>query len=150
ANAFLNGKQALLDAGELTRVTFSGYKRVCDELVAAFGKQRRVADLQPDDFASLRNRLAKKWGCIRLGNSIQVIRSIFKHGFDSGLTDQTMRFGPGFKRPSRKTLRLHKAQQGARMFTAEEVRRLLDAADVQVRSMLLVAINCAFGNADVG
>jgi integrase len=150
ANAFLNAKQALLDAGELSPVTFGGYKRVCDEVVAAFGKQRRVADLQPDDFAGLRNRLARKWGPVRLGNAIQVTRSIFKHSYDAVLIDRPLRFGPGFKRPSRKVLRLHKAKQGPKLFTAEEIRRLLEAADVPLKAMILLGINCGFGNADCG
>lgn len=150
ANAFLNAKQALLDAGELSPVTFAGYKRTCDEIVAAFGKQRLVADLQPDDFAALRNRLAKKWGPVRLGNTIQVVRSVFKHAYDSALIDRPMRFGPGFKRPTKKTIRLLKAKQGPKLFTAEEIRKLLDAAGVQLRAMVLLGINCGFGNADCG
>jgi hypothetical protein len=55
ANAFLNAKTALLDGGELSPRTWADYKRVCDLLVAHFGKQRLVADLDPADFAGLRN-----------------------------------------------------------------------------------------------
>jgi integrase len=36
------------------------------------------------------------------------------------------------------------------MFEAEEVRRMLAAADVQMRAMILLGVNCGFGNADVG
>src|SRR5262245_25091468 len=35
-NAFLNHKKALLDAGELSALTFNDYKGACDEIVAAF------------------------------------------------------------------------------------------------------------------
>jgi integrase len=150
ANAFLNAKQALLDAGELSPITFDGYKRTCDEIVAAFGKLRLVADLEPDDFANLRNRLSKKWGPVRLANTIQVVRSVFKHAYDSALIDRPVRFGPGFKRPTKKTIRLHKARQGPKLFAADEVRRLLGAAGVQLRAMIYLGINCAFGNADCG
>jgi integrase len=150
ANAFLNAKQALLDTGELAAVTFAGYKRVCDEIVAAFGKQRLVADVMPDDFAALRNKLSKKWGPVRLGNSIQIVRSVFKHAYDSALMDRPMRFGPGFKRPTRKTIRLHKAAQGPKLFTRDEIRKLLDAANIPLRAMIYLAINCGLGNSDVG
>jgi integrase len=34
------------------------------------------------------------------------------------------------------------------MFTADEIRRLIGAADVQLRAMLLLGINCGFGNSD--
>ncbi len=48
------------------------------------GKSRLVADLDPTDFASLRNKLAKRWGPVRLRDYIQRIRSVFKHAFAEG------------------------------------------------------------------
>ena len=102
-----------------------------DTLVAHMGKTRLVADLDPQDFATLRNKMAKKWGPHRLAVTIQHIRSIFKHAFDAGLIPTPVRFGPGFKRPTKKTFRLHRAEQGPKLFTAEEIRRLLDAAGVR-------------------
>jgi integrase len=149
-NAFLNAKQARVDTGELSPRTWAGYKGACDFLVKHLGKARLVADLGPDDFAALRNRLAKRYGPHGLGTAIQCIRCVCKYAFDAGLIDRPVRYGPGFKRPSKKTLRLHKAKQGAKLFTAEEVRRLVDAAGTPLRAMLLLGINCGFGNADCG
>ena len=60
ANAFLNHKQALLDAEELSPHTWDNYTRAAEELVARMGKTRLVADLDPQDFAGLRNKLAEK------------------------------------------------------------------------------------------
>jgi integrase len=150
ANAYLNHKQALLDAGELSNRSWVEYKGAADLLVSAFGKQRLVADLGPDDFAGLRSRMAERWGPARLGCVIQRVRSVFKHALDVGLIDRPVRLGPGFARPSAKTMRLHRAKQGAKLFTADEIRRMLDAAGLPLRAMLLLAINCGFGNADCG
>jgi integrase len=147
-NLFLNAKQALVDSGELTQRSWDEYKEVCDLLVPHLGKGRLVADLDPDDFAGLRNKMAKRWGPVRLGNAIQRIRSVFKHAFDDGLIDRPVRFGPGFKRPSKKTLRLHKATGGPKLFTAAEVRKLLDATDPTMKAMVYLGINAGFGNAD--
>ena len=36
------------------------------------------------------------------------------------------------------------------MFEAEQVQSILAAADVQVKAMILLVINCGFGNANVG
>jgi integrase len=47
-------------------------------------------------------------------------------------------------------LRLHRAKQGEKLFTAKEIRRLLEAADTQPRGMALSGINCGFGIADCG
>jgi integrase len=150
ANAFLIAKKSLQEAGELSPRTWAEYKEICDLIVSRFGKSRLVDDLSSDDFANLRNKMAKRWGPTRLGNAVQRVRSVFKHVLDAGLIEQPVCFGPGFKRPSAKVLRLHRASQGTKLFTAAEIRRLIDAADVQLRAMALLGINCGFGIADCG
>jgi integrase len=150
ANAFLNQKKALLEAGELSPHTFANYKRAADELVAHMGKTRIVADLDTQDFAALRNKMAKKWGPHRLAVTIQHIRSVFKHAFDAGLIPTPIRFGPGFKRPTKKTFRLHRAEGGAKLFTAEELCKMIAAAAAPMKAMLLLGVNCGLGNSDCG
>jgi integrase len=75
---------------------------------------------------------------------------VFKHGFDAGLIDRPVRFGPGFNRPTKKTIRLHRAGQGLKLFTVEELRRLLGASGPAMKARTLLGINCGFGNADCG
>jgi integrase len=150
ANDFLNAKREARDAGELSPRTWADYRSILDTLVAGLGKHRGVTTLTPQDFAALKNKLAKRNGPHRICTVIQVIRCAFKHAYESGLLDRPMRFGPVFRRTSKKTLRLHRAKQGAKLFAAEEVRRLLGAAGVHLRAMLLLGINCGFGNTDCG
>jgi integrase len=45
---------------------------------------------------------------------------------------------------------LNRARRGPQLFTAEEIRRMLDAAGVQLKAMILLAINAGLGNADCG
>jgi integrase len=162
-NHFRTAKQALVDAGELSPRTFREYKETTDLLAEHFGRGRIVSDIGPDDFSALRNKMAKMWGPVRVGNAIQRVRSVFKYAFDAGLIPTPIRFGPGFKRPSKKTLRLHRAAQGPKLFTVEEVRALVQGALVvgaegpelvqagpQLRTMILLGINCGLGNNDVG
>jgi integrase len=149
-NKFLNAKQAFVDQGRLSPRTWDCYERAAEAVVKTFGGSRLVSDLGPDDFARLQKRLAKRLGPNALVNAIQYVRSIFKWGFESGKIDRPVRFGPDFKRPSKRELRLHRAAQGKKLFTAEEIHKLLGAASVQVRAMILLGINCGFGNADVG
>ena len=120
ANAFLNPSRrcwrrraVAAHPGQLQ----AGRRYAC----VALGKTRLVADLDPQDFAALRNRMAKKWGPHRLAVTIQHIRILFKHAFDAGLIPTPVRFGPGFKRPTKKTFRLHRAEQGPKLFTADEL-----------------------------
>jgi integrase len=81
---------------------------------------------------------------------VQCVRCLLKHALDSGLIDRPARFGPDFRAPSKKVLRLHRAAQGPKLFSADEIRRLLAEAGPQLKAMILLGINCAFGNADCG
>jgi integrase len=147
-NTFLANKQALVENGELSPRTWRDYKETTDLLVSHFGKHRPVADLAPDDFAALRKKMAKRWGLHRVAKNIQYTRSVFKHAFDAGLLDTPMRFGPGFERPSKKTFRLERARQGPKLFTRDEIHKLLGAAGTSMKAMILLAMNAGFGNGD--
>ena len=148
ANAFLNHKRDKVNAGELSPRTWAKYKEVTDLLVKHYGKSRVVADLGPDDFTALKNRMTKTWGPLRVRDFIQHFRSVFKFAFETELIDRPVRFGPGFSRPSKKTMRLLRAEKGPRMFEADELRRMLGAAGVQLKAMILLGVNAGFGNAD--
>src|SRR5262249_18636584 len=63
--------------------------------------------------------------------------------------NSTVRFGPGFERPSQKTMRLHRAKQGPKLFTADEVRKMAEAAGTPMKAMILLGVNCGYGNADI-
>lgn len=150
ANRFLTAKKQRVDSGELSPRSFGEYFLTCKRLLDEFGANRVVADLRSDDFERLRSQIAEIWGPVRLGNEVQRVRSVFKYGYDAGLIEQPVRFGPLFKRPSRKTLRMLRTSKGPRMFEAAEIREILHHAGVHLKAMVLLAINCGFGNSDVG
>ncbi len=161
-NRFLTNKRHLLDTREIMPRTFQDYYQTCARIVDYFGKTRLVTDLAAEDFTFFRATLAAKSGPVRLGNEIQRVRSVFKFADDSGLIDRPVRFGPGFKRPSKKVLRLERAKHGPRMFEADEIRAMIDGRLVAgkegpelvralqpLRTMILLGVNCGFGNTDV-
>jgi integrase len=149
-NRFLTSKQHLLDSGEITRRTFNDYHATCARVGGAFGLSRRVDDLAAEDFERPRADLARRWGPVALGNEIQRVRVVFKYAFDNGLIDRPVRYGQGFKRPSRKVLRKARNAKGPRMFEADELRKMVAAATQPLKAMLLLGVNCGFGNSDVG
>jgi integrase len=150
ANAFLNAKREAMEAGELSPRTWADYRSIMDMMVEGMGKQRGVTTLDPQDLAALKYKLAKRNGPARICTVVQVIRCAFKHAYESGLLERPLRFGPVFKRTSKKTLRLHRARQGPKLFSAEAIRGMLGAAGTQLRAMILLGINCGFGNSDCG
>ena len=148
-NHFLTAKERQVEAGELKLKSFADYHACCARLVDAFGKSRVVDDIRADDFGRFRAELAKARGPVALGNEIQRTRIVFKFGYDAGLIDKPMRYGPEFKRPSAKTMRLARQAGVERMIEAADIRRLLDAASTQLRAMTLLAVNAGLGNSDV-
>jgi hypothetical protein len=162
-NRFLTSKRMLLDSGELAPRTWAVYHATCERITKAFGLSRLVIDLAADDFERYRSALAKKWGPVALGNEIQRVRVVCKYAYDAGLIDRPIRYGPGFKRPSKKVLREARYQKGPRMFQPHEIRAMVNGAlvvgdagpqlvraSVQLRAMFLLGINCGFGNGDCG
>jgi hypothetical protein len=99
-NKYLTHKKAKLDAGEIAPRTWANYNEATDLLSSHFGKGRLVSDLDPDDFAALRAKMARRWGPVRLGDFIQRIRCVFKFGYDEGVMPAPMRHGKGFDRPT--------------------------------------------------
>jgi integrase len=149
-NRFLTSKRHLLDTGEITPRTFNDYHATCDRVGTRFGLTRALDDLRPDDFEGLRADLARTLGPVSLGNEIQRVRVVFKYAYDAGLAAAPIRYGPGFKRPSKKTLRKARAAKGLRMFDEAALRRMIGAAGIQLRAMTLLGVNCGYGNADIG
>lgn len=147
---FINAKQRALDAGELSRRTWTDYDSTCKVIVASIWSNRLLSDVGTEDFAKLRAALAKRLGPVALGNEIQRIRTVFKYAFDVRLIDTPMAFGPEFVKPSKKVLRQARQEKGQRLFKPRELRDMLAAARVPLKAMILLGINCGFGNADCG
>src|SRR5262245_61841058 len=123
-NRFRTAKLRQREAGEITSRMYDEYTSTTDRLNATFGGTRRVDVLAADDFEAMRDAMAKQWGPVRLGNEIQKVRTVFKYGYESGLIEKPVRYGPQFKKPSASVMRRHRAKNGERMLEADEVRRL--------------------------
>jgi integrase len=147
-NRFLAWKRQLVDSCELEAETWQDYSRACNQVADVFGARRLVADLGSDDFEKLRSQMAKTRGPRALGNRIVSIRSLFKYAYDAGLIPTPVRYGHAFAKPGRALVRKERASNGPRMFTAEEIRRMMDMADSQLRAMILLGINAGYGNSD--
>lgn len=105
--------------------------------------------LRPDDFESFRTSLANDCGVVTLKSKINRCRVILKFAHDNRLIDVPVAFGKAFDRPSDKTLRKARNEAGPRMFESCEIRAMLDNADTVLKAMILLGINCGFGNTDV-
>ena len=148
-NAFLNSKRSKLESSELSERSFRDYFTTCERLINYFGRDRRVDDLRPDDFEKFRSSLAKRVGVVTLKNEVNRCRVVFKYAYDNRLIQQSVNYGQSFNRPSAKHIRRARNEAGMRMFESDEIRRIIDASDPIMRAMVLLGVNCGFGNTDV-
>lgn len=166
-NKFLLNKKNRMESRELSSQSFDDYFRTCDTLIEKFGRSRRVDDLRPQDFESLRKSMAVGCNVVTLRNKVNRARVVFKFAFDSRLIDKPVDFGQSFDRPSRMRLRAAKNDAGPNMFSRDEVLLILAAVEGMpinvegkadpvtwpkstcMRAMVLLALNTGFGNTDI-
>ena len=168
--------------------TFRDYYKTCAGLIEQFGRERLGADLRPEDFSAYRAKLDKRFGKVSLKNEINRVSIVFnfaypvsnKKSHQERLIDKPVAFGSGFDRPSAKALRGVRNEAGEKLFTRDEVLRILDAlagnkvvtgrtdedgkiiidddgqpetitlkTNPVMRTMVLLGMNCGFGNTDV-
>ncbi len=147
-NEFLADRKHRVEAGDLTQRSFDDYYATCKRVIDAFGKSRRVESLGPNDFLGLKHDLGKNRGPVSVGNEVARVRVLFNYLWVAGLIDKPPRLGPTFKRPSRKVLRQVPSKNGERMLEPADIRSLLKTARDQLKAMILLGVNCGFGNSD--
>ena len=148
-NHFLTHKQHQYELGEIAWRTFDDYHRSCELLLKHFGKSAIVEEIRPDDLLRFKRFLAKGRSAITVGNEVNRTRVVLRHAYENALIERPLRFGD-FKRPAKRIMRKQRAIAGPRMFSPDQILLMLDAADVQMKAMILLGINGGLGNADCG
>ena len=146
-NHFLTSKEKLVEVGQLTQGSWDEYFAASKRLSEVFGKHRTVKRLLPKHFDELHADIRKAYGLHKTATMIQRVRSIFKWAEENGYTEKRVLFGSNFKKPPKREFRIHKAKKN-RFIEAVEIRKLIDAANPPIKTMILLAINCGFGNDD--
>ena len=154
-NHFLDGRQKLIPTGELTQRTYDDYVKVCKRVGRVLGRDRIAEDLREDDFSKLRNELATSDKGRALSpqtrkREVSIARMIFHNANEHRLTKEPIVYRPFLKAPKARTLRKARRENGIRLFNADQIRALIEAAGPQLRGMIYLAINCGLGNHDCG
>jgi len=149
-NDFLTAKQAALQSGELAQSTFSDYRRMCGAVLGFFGNGAVVANMTPSMFSDYRRHLnSRGLSLVSLTNEIVRTKVLFRWVWESGLIPAAINFGPDFKKPSARAVRKEANGRPQKLFSRQDVERLLVQCGVHDRAMLLLGINCAYGPGDL-
>jgi len=148
-NAFLAQAESRKNAGDITPRTWQDDDDVCRLLTARLGRTVAANQLRPSDFAGFRSFVVSKYTPSRLSKTITVARLVFKWAYESDVIERMPKFGPDFRCASQRAVRDQKARMGEKMFTAAEIRSLLEAADPALKAMILLGVNGGMGNNDI-
>ncbi len=148
-NLCLTLKETKVETGELGRRTYKEYQRCGRRLMRVLGRTELVQNLGPTDFLKLRRDMTKTLKSLTsIKADIRKIMVFFNFAYTEGYIDRPVRPGDAFKTPSAAALRREREQKADRMFQAEQIRAMLAKANPQLKAMILLGINCAFGNTD--
>ncbi len=148
-NLFLATKLKAAEQMELRTESYKEYKRVANKLIRFVDAEMVAATLQPNDFAEMREAFAgQNLSPKTLLGEIVKLRSIWKWAFESGTIENPLPYQAALKAPPARQIRLAKADAPKKLFTAQQVRTLVESAEGFMKPAVLLAINCGFGNRD--
>ena len=147
-NAYLNSKAADVRAGEFTAKSLQNTFLVCKKIVRHFGRSRIVADIGQSDFTAFRDSLVDGgYAPSTIAQNVTHVKTLFRWGYEVELIETLPKFGLKFK-ANKKASRRHNGKTAPKMFEPAEIKAMIDAAGVQLKAMILLGINCGFGNFD--
>jgi integrase len=148
-NDFLTTRRRRVDSGELSLQQWTKYYKAGKQLVTQLGAGRLVEDLRPADFGKLRVEMAKRYASpISLTRFITLTKTIFKYAYTADLVDRPVKFGDEYDKPQKRVVKLHEGRRGKLLVSADGARKLVEAASPQMRAMILLGLNAAFGPID--
>jgi len=150
---FLDAKKLNVQSGEMEERTWKEYETYGDRMIRVFGAKTTVESLGPADFKKLRADFQKTHKSLAsLKGDIRKSKVFFNWAGPGangqGLLDRLPRFGDAFKPPSRTALERAREEKGERVFTAKQIRAVLAAAGPRLKAMVLLGVNCGYGNSD--
>jgi integrase len=147
-NSFLYSKKLRVESGELSQRSWDDYKQTCEKVGASVGTWRAIDSLDVADFQKLRADLGKGIGLVRLKNVLGRARSLFLYANESGLVEKLIPYRRELRSPSSRVMRAQRNKLKPRMFERAEINKMLKKASPHLRAMILLGINCGFGNGD--
>ena len=138
-----------MESGELDRRTYKEYQRCGRRLMRVLGRGTAVEDLGPNDFLQLRREMGRTLKSLtRIKADIRKMMVFFNFAYNEGYIERPIRPSEALKSPTAAALRREREEEPKKMFQAAQIRAMLVKANLQMKAMILLGINCAFGNTD--
>ena len=147
ANLYLTRRARDVERKELAAITWDGYKRALKWIVNQIG-DRSVSSLTPQNFTPLNDMLAGQYGSSQHEHIVSTMRMVFRWAEQNDHIDRAPRYGTAFRGPGERRRRQERATKALKLFTAVQLRKLIEIAEPQMKAMILLGINCAYLQSD--
>ena len=131
------------------RERFKDYKNFAPKLKEILGAETDIKKLRSDDFQRMRRKLAEKVSLITLANRIRNAKVFIYHAHKEAMVDAPLPVGTALKNPPKGQMRVAKRARKY-VFSIDELHRLYGTASRRMKCFILLGINAALGNKDVG
>jgi integrase len=149
---YIDHQHARAKAGEIQPRQFGDTRRFADHFLA-FMRDRPgflVCRIGPRDFGAYMDRLRQKFAPESVNKRVRAVRDMLTFAADEDLLEHAVKFGQRFRpiggQEWQQTAAGAKAKK--KPYTPEQCRRLIAAAPQPLKTMILLALNCAFGPTD--
>lgn len=146
---FMQSRNKDLATGEIANRTWKDYRDNCNLILRIYDPDAIVEQLGPTELQDLRAKLFDGVNPTTAGNRIRMAKTAIKY-IETISPKFRMDFGKWFRQPSAKIKRKSRIEGGRKLHSALEIRTAVERASPAMKAMLLLGINCAFGNSDCG
>lgn len=147
---WLTSKLAACKAGDLAPASFSKYQIHTRAAVKAVGAGTHADKLTPADFGRIKATICTAYKSPTTRTlAVTLTKMMFRWGVQNEHIKAAPNFGSDFTGAPKRARAAARREAGRVTFEPHEIRRLLKAAGIHLRAMVLLGINCAMTQAEI-
>ncbi|UCD53162.1 MAG: site-specific integrase [Phycisphaerales bacterium] len=140
-NLYLDHENARRLIGDISDRHFADQRGRLREFAKSLRPNRQTSDITTLDLQKYKQKLIKRGlSPNTINNYLKIVKAMFNWAVENEVVEK----GPNLRALKKVTIKKVERQT----FTAGQVRKLVEQADIQMRAMILLGLNCAFGPTD--
>jgi len=140
-NLYLEHQQSKAETGQIKTRHIYDQTLLLRDFVKFVGPNRITADISTMDIQNyIRKQISAKKSANTINNKIAAIKAMYNWALDNEVIGNS---------PNLKVInKITKIKQEKLTFTMEQIQKILKVADIQMKAMILLGLNCGFGCTD--
>jgi integrase len=145
---FLASCESRVAQGKLSKLSLIDYKLTLGLVTASLDRSITIQATQPVHWALVYDRIAKGKNATTINGEVARIRAAFSWLRKNRFIDREPYYGESLNRPTKTQMRKARTASGKAWFDRHEIKSILKASRPSLKAMILLGVNCGFGNSD--